>query len=260
MYDIHYHLIFGVDDGPETLEQSLELAEASIADGVTHVVATPHANEHYPLRPDVNKERLDLLKERLHGRLELGIGCDFHLSYDNIEDLFRSPSKYTINGKQYLLVEFPDYGIAPTIGNTFHQMQSAGVTPILTHPERNPILMANPNMIVNWLEVGCLVQVTAGSLLGKFGPQCEAFAHKLVKRNWVHIVASDAHYMKSRWPRMGQAHQMLKDRYGDDVADRLCVRNPRAIVQGKALETQPEPEYRDRRPARRWSFAHLFGR
>lgn len=257
MYDIHYHLIFGVDDGPATLEQSLELAEASIADGVTYVVATPHANEHYPHRPELNRERLELLRESLKGQLELGIGCDFHLSYENIEDFFRNPSKYTINGKQYLLVEFPDHGIPPTIGNTFYQMQSAGVTPILTHPERNPILMANPTMIVNWLEVGCLVQITAGSLLGKFGPRCEAFAHKMVKRNWVHIVASDAHYLKGRWPRMGEAFQMLKDQYGDDVADRLCVRNPRSVVQGEPVESQPERDYR---APRRWSFARLFGR
>jgi protein-tyrosine phosphatase len=257
VYDIHYHLIFGVDDGPATLEQSLELAYASIADGVTYVVATPHANEHFPLQPDINRKRLDLLKERLKGKLELGIGCDFNLSYDNIEDLFRSPSKYTINSKQYLLVEFPNFGIPPTIGNTFYQMQCAGVTPILTHPERNPILIANPNMIVNWLEVGCLVQITAGSLLGKFGPQCEAFAHKLVKQNRAHIVASDAHYLKGRWPRMGQAWQMLKDRYGEDVANRLCVRNPRSVVLGEPVEIQPEPDYR---APKRWSLAHLFGR
>lgn len=260
MYDIHYHLIFGVDDGPTTLEQSLELAEASIADGVTYVVATPHANYRYPFQPEINRERLDTLSQQLGGRLTLGSGCDFHLSYDNIEDLFRDPPKYTINGKQYLLVEFPDHGIPPTIANTFHQMQCAGVVPILTHPERNPILLANHDMMRNWLEIGCLVQITASSLLGQFGSRCEAFAHSLVKKNWAHLVASDAHYLKGRWPRMGEAYRILHDRYGDDVAERLCVRNPRAVVQGDALEIQPEPDYRDRRAQKGWSVSRLFGR
>ncbi|MFP5236415.1 MAG: tyrosine-protein phosphatase [Acidobacteriota bacterium] len=260
MYDIHYHLIYGVDDGPATLEQSLELAEASIAEGVNYVVATPHANYRYPFQPEINKERLDALMQRLEGRLTLGFGCDFHLSYDNLEDLFRQPSKYTINGKQYLLVEFPDHGIPPAIANTFYQMQCAGVVPILTHPERNPILLANPDLMASWLEVGCLVQITAASLSGQFGSRCQAFAHTLIKKTWVHLVASDAHYMKGRWPRMGEAYQILRDRYGDDLAERLCVRNPRAVVQGEALEFQPEPEYRDGRAQKRWSFSRLFGR
>lgn len=262
MYDIHYHLIFDVDDGPKTLEQSLELAQASIDEGVTHIVATPHANHRYPFLPEVNKERLDALSQRLGGRLTLGLGCDFHLSYDNIEDLFRGPSKYTINGKQYLLVEFPDFGIPPNIGNTFYQMQCAGVTPVLTHPERNSILTGMPQLIRNWVERGCLVQVTAGALLGRFGDKVEAFAHKMVKDNWVHFVASDAHYLKGRWPRMGEAYQVLKDRYGEEVADRLCVRNPRSAYQGETLEPQPDPEgvYQSTTVPKRGLLARVFGR
>jgi len=262
VYDIHYHLIYGVDDGPETLEQSLELAQASINDGVTHIVATPHANHGYPFLPEVNKERLDVLSQRLAGRLTLGLGCDFHLSYDNIEDLFRNPAKYTINGRRYLLVEFPDFGIPPNIAKTFYDMQCAGVTPIVTHPERNAILMGTPQLIRNWLEHGCLLQVTAGALFGRFGPRIEASVHKMVKDNWVHLVASDAHYIKGRWPRMGQAYQVLKDRYGEEVASRLCVRNPRSVFQGELLEEQPEPEgvYQGATTPRRGILARVFGR
>lgn len=98
-------MIFGVDDGPKTLEMSLSLAEASIAEGVTHVVCTPHASHAHKFQPEVNQERLAILKERLRGRLSLGLGSDFHLTYDNIEDATRDRATYTINSGRYLLVE-----------------------------------------------------------------------------------------------------------------------------------------------------------
>src|SRR5579871_98289 len=123
VFEIHYHLLFGVDDGPKTLDDSLALAEASIQEGVTHIVATPHANHYYAFRPEVNRERFAELEQRLAGRVTLGLGCDFNLSYENIEDLRRGNAKYTINGKQYLLVEFADSAISPIMTDTFYEMQ-----------------------------------------------------------------------------------------------------------------------------------------
>jgi protein-tyrosine phosphatase len=241
MIDIHHHLIYDLDDGPRDLETSCAMIDAAIDNGFTHIVATPHANDRWAYLPDVNRERLAEIEAYAAGRITLGLGCDFHLSYDNIQDQFANPAKYSINNLRYLLVEFPDYGIQPSIGETLYEFVASGVVPILTHPERNATLQAKPEMMADWIRNGCVVQVTAGALLGKFGSKAEAAAHLLLQRNWVHFLASDAHNLTSRPPNLGDGHQVLAKDYGQEVADRLCIENPKAVFYGKPLPPQPEP-------------------
>ncbi len=262
MFDIHYHLIFGVDDGPKTIESSHELAEASIAEGVTHIVATPHASYKYPYQAEVNRERLAALNEHLGGRLTLGIGCDFHLSYDNLEELEKTPKKFTINGSDYLLVEFPDHVHASTYEDVFFRIMSLGITPIITHPERNPTLLESPSPIIDWVHRGCLVQVTAASLTGRFGSRSGTLTNLLLKGNYVHVVASDAHNTGSRAPAMKEAFDALKKNFGLATAERLCIHNPGAIFAGKPLPEQPEaigPLYERRPPKKKGFLRRLFG-
>src|ERR1700744_1265782 len=104
MIDIHHHLPFGLDDGPTDLEPSVAMVEAAAADGITHIVCTPHANTRFPFQPEVNEERLAAIRARTNDKVTLGLGCDFHLFFDNIEDALKNRTKYTINQKQYLLV------------------------------------------------------------------------------------------------------------------------------------------------------------
>ena len=200
MIDIHHHLLYGLDDGSTDLETSLKMAEIAIADGITHVVCTPHSNSEYEFSPEKNAGRLACLREGLGERLTLGQGCDFHLSYDNIESALQQPTRYSINGKQYLLVEFPDFGIPQNISSSFHEMFVAGIVPVLTHPERNLTLMQKPEKLAEWIEMGCLVQVTAGSLTGRFGKGPQRISQQLVASGRVHVVATDAHNITSRPP------------------------------------------------------------
>ncbi len=262
MFDIHYHLLFGIDDGPESMEGSLALAEASIAEGVTHIVCTPHSSYSYKFQPAVNQERLALLNERLNGRVTLGLGCDFHLSYENIEDALRHWEKYTINGKQYLLMEFPSLAATTLLTEQLYQFVPRGGVPIITHPERSLSLRENPGRLAEYIRVGCLVQVTAASLIGCFGSRAAEMANTLVRKNHAHFVASDAHSVSGRPPAMRSALEYLKANYGDETADRLCIHNPRAAFFGEALPPQPEPEEleEDSRPRRRSFFSRNFGR
>lgn len=241
MFDIHYHLLYGVDDGPKTLEDSLALAELSIQQGTTHIVATPHSNNQHPFKPEVNRELIQILNDRLGGRLTLGSGCDFHLSYENIADLRRDRTKYTINGKQYLLVEFSDSSIPITASEIMYEIQLAGVVPIITHPERNLILIQHPRRLAELIRGGCLVQVTASSLTGRFGRRAKAMSFDMIRKNWVHFLASDAHSVQGRPPALGEAYRTVKDEFGQETADRLCVRNPGAAFRGDSLGAQPEP-------------------
>ena len=115
MIDIHHHLLFGLDDGSRDIETSLAMVEMAADDGITHIVCTPHANFQYQFDPAANQERLDQLRARIGDRVTLGLGCDFHLSFENIDDALKNPTKYTINQKKYLLVEFADLAIPQQI-------------------------------------------------------------------------------------------------------------------------------------------------
>ncbi|MHB8301396.1 MAG: tyrosine-protein phosphatase [Acidobacteriaceae bacterium] len=239
MIDIHHHLLFGLDDGPRDLETSLQMAEIAIEDGITHVVCTPHANSEYIFSPEENAARLAQLQEKLGDRLTLGLGCDFHLSFDNIESAREQPERYSINRGRYLLVEFPDFGIPQNISNSFHEMLVAGVVPILTHPERNLTLMQKPEKLDEWLEMGCLVQVTAGSLLGRFGKGPQRVAQQLLASQRVHVIATDAHNTTSRPPVMSDAYNFIAGKQGEQEAERLCVENPRRIFYSEPLAEKP---------------------
>ncbi len=245
MIDIHHHLLFGLDDGSKDIETSVAMAEMAAADGITHIVCTPHANARYRFDPAVNQEKVEQLRARLDGIITLGLGCDFHLSFENIEDAHRNLSKYTINGKQYLLVEFADFSIPPQMTDVFYEFLLAGIQPIITHPERNTIIQKNPHRLDEWLERGCLVQVTASSVTGRFGRIAENFAHSLLRQNKVHFLATDAHNLDSRPPIMKEAFHFVSKRYGAETAERLCIANPKAAFFGEEFPPQPMPETKE---------------
>ena len=143
--------------------------------------------------------------------------------------------------KNILLVEFPDFGIPQNISSSFYEMAVAGMVPILTHPERNLTLMQKPEKLAQWLRMGCLVQVTAGSLTGGFGRGPQRIARELLDWGWVHVIATDAHNTSSRPPVMSKAFEFLSQHYGTETAELLCVQNPEAVFEGKGLPEQPEP-------------------
>jgi protein-tyrosine phosphatase len=270
MIDIHHHLLPGLDDGARNMDMSLAMAEMAIADGITHIACTPHASHHYNFDPERNAalfaQLQDAVQSRFADRLTLGLGCDFHMMFDNIEDAQRYPTRYTINGHNYLLVEFPDSAISPNTAQTFYQLSLSGMTPIITHPERNLILARQPERMFEWLKAGALIQVTASSLSGRFGPMAEQAADWLLGHRWVHFLATDAHNTDSRPPQLRSAFDAVADRYDLATAERLCVANPRAAFYGEALEPQPEPaapntvESKARRASRSSFFSRLFGR
>jgi protein-tyrosine phosphatase len=261
MIDIHHHLLFGLDDGAKDLETSIAMVDAAASDGITHIVCTPHANARFPFQPEVNEERLAAIRERANDKVTLGLGCDFRLTYDNIEDALKNRTKYTINQKQYLLVEFDDLMIPPGMKDVFYEFGVANMRPIITHPERNFTIQKHPERMKDWLREGCLVQVTASSLTGRFGRGAQQLAEQFLERNWVNFLATDAHNTESRPPRMREAYEFLAKHYGEDVAERLCVANPRAVFLGEELPPQPEPigiEEYEEAPRKKGLFSRLF--
>ena len=244
MVDIHHHLLWGTDDGAKDFEMSVGMAKAAAADGITHVVCTPHSNGQFEFDPGRNAARRDELKARLAQdgvKLEIGLGCDFHLSYDNILEAKENPGKFSVNGLGYLMVEIPDYGVPPGLTETFYELQLVGLIPILTHPERNPTLQGDHTRLAEWMRGGVLVQVTADSVTGKMGRTAEKMAHSLLARRWVHFIGTDAHNLERRPPRLSQARDVIGKKYGRDYAETLVTTNPLAVFEGRRFEPEDEP-------------------
>jgi protein-tyrosine phosphatase len=236
LIDIHSHVLFGLDDGARTLEDSLAMVRMAAEHGTTDLVATPHANLAYRFEPERIAERIAQLREAAGGALRLYTGCDFHLSFDNIRDSIDHPRKYTINQQRYLLVEFSELLIFTNMEEIFARLREAGMTAVITHPERNGLLRQRVEQIAAWVDEGACVQLTAQSLTGGFGRRAQDFSRELLDRRLVHVVASDGHDCEQRPPVMDQARAWLRKEYGDALAETLCVTNPGAALSGEAMQ------------------------
>jgi protein-tyrosine phosphatase len=227
MVDIHCHILPGIDDGPRSWELTAEMCRIAALDGITHIVATPHCDDEFAYDRDLYTEML--------GQLTFSLGCDFHFSYDNIQDALAHPRRYTIGESQYLLVEFSDFGIPPEMKQNLLFLSSNGMVPIITHPERNRPLLNKPEMVLELVEQGCLVQVTANSLTGYWGSRSKNMSEWLLNRHAIHVIASDAHDPVRRRPVLSEARKVVTELAGTEVADALFVQNPAAIVDGVRL-------------------------
>jgi protein-tyrosine phosphatase len=220
------------------------MARMAAAEGITHVVCTPHANGEYEFNPAINRSKMEELQARIDAEgipLTLGLGCDFHLSSGNIEAALKDHTPYSINGLGYLLVELPNFGLPKGLTETYYELRLAHATPILTHPERNQTLQEDFSRMQEWLRGGLLVQVTADSVLGKMGKRAEELAHKFLANRWVHFLATDAHSLRGRPPRIREAHEIVANKYGQSYADLICTANPTAVFNGTTLPPQEEP-------------------
>jgi protein-tyrosine phosphatase len=223
------------------MDVSVALCRAAATDGITHMVATPHANDRYHYDREYLKGLVAQLQELVGDSLKLGLGCDFHLSYDNIQDALANPTRYVIEGTRYLLVEFSNFSIAEQTADYFFKLQSCGMTPIITHPERNPILRESPQRVLEWADLGCVVQVTGSALTGFWGERTRRAALWLLEHQAVHVLATDAHDLEKRVPILSTARDAAATICGPEIADALVEANPRAIVTNQSLPYFPQP-------------------
>jgi protein-tyrosine phosphatase len=238
-----------MDDGARTLDDSLAMVAMAAASGTTDLVATPHANLQYRFEPDVIRERLAEVSAASGGALKLHSGCDFHLSFDNIQDAMAHPRKYTINQGPYLLVEFSELLIFNNTPDIFARLLDSEMIPVITHPERNGLLRQRIGDMEKWVEAGTRVQVTAQSVLGGFGKRAQEFCHTLIERRMVHFIASDGHDIEHRPPKMDGAFAELSKRYGEAMAEGLCIVNPQAALIGERVDF---PEVEQVSTSRKW--------
>jgi protein-tyrosine phosphatase len=252
MVDLHCHILPGLDDGPATIEESIAMAESAIADGITHVVATPHSSSRYFFDFLRVRRLRDELQARIGDRLKIATGCDFHLNLENLESFRKDPRHYCINQRDFLLVEFNEFSIPPAMDQMLHEIQLAGVRPVITHPERNGILRAHPERLKKWVRRGCFAQVTGGALTGGFSAGSQEDALRWIGEGLIHFVASDAHNLRSRPLCLQPAYDAVVDRFGQEKARALFQDNPLSAFEGRELPHVPEVE--DELPPRRKRF------
>jgi len=243
MVDIHCHILPQVDDGSKSWEITLEMCRVAAADGIDHIVATPHANERYTYERAALSATLDELAQRVKTP-SFSLGCDFHFSYENLQSALHEPQNFAIGHTCYMLVELSNWSVPPQVKDQFLHLSEAGIVPVLTHPERNPILQKDPVRVLEFVEMGALVQITASSFTGEWGQTALNTACWLLNHDAVHVLATDAHDDSRRPPLLSPGAEEAAKICGDEIAHALVEENPRAIISGKSLPFFPRPVHR----------------
>jgi len=244
MVDIHTHVLPGLDDGAGTLDQGFEMMKLAAASGTTDLVATPHSNAQFEFDEHRIEEAFRALSALSTGMINLYRGCDCHLTLQNLEDALAHPTKYTINRSRYLLVELPDFLGPSVVWEQLKALIHARICPIITHPERNVSMQLDMNRLKQWVQGGCLIQVTGQAFLGRFGSVARRAVESMMDADMVHFVASDGHDCVDRPPDLSQAHEHVSSRWGRARARSLFIDNPAAAISDEPIVSGRESKRR----------------
>lgn len=232
--DLHCHLLPGIDDGAGDWNTSLQMARLAVADGIGTIVATPHwpLDENTTAGPRVLELAAEA-QERLNAAaipLRVHAGHELQISWE-IDASLAAGQALPLAGTRFLLLETPYFNLPPYLRDLLFRLQSSGYRPILAHPERNPEVQYDVTVLEELVDAGCLLQVNAGSLLGRFGRRTQRAANRLLMRGWVQLVASDAHNTAGRPPKLAEAAREAAKLIGPDGASSLIGAGPFAVVQ-----------------------------
>lgn len=236
--DIHCHIMPGVDDGSPDMETSLKMLQISERNGIEQVILTPH---HKPMHHNVSPEHNRLYCERLQENADKA-GIHIHL-YSGNEIYYSDETQRelekgkicTLAGSDYVLVEFHPTNPYKAIHNAIYQVQAAGYIPIIAHIERYSDIVSHASYVEDLISMGCLVQVNASSVMGKYGFGISHFTKKLLKNRLVHFVATDAHDNLKRAPEILDCRNYVAKKYGQGYSDKVFYNNPMSVIQNEML-------------------------
>lgn len=249
MIDLHSHILPGVDDGADDLEQSLRMCEIAQRDGCSAMVATPHLRHERFDNSD--RRRLEQIHRRLCEAVSQELGTDFRVflggeiavhseSLAEVDDL-PAGNLLSIAGSSYLLLELSTHGMGPDPVETVYELGLAGWRPILAHPERISWLVADPGLLKAMVDHGALLQLTGMSVTGDFGPRIQEAADRMMDQGWVRFVSSDAHDSRIRPPGLSAARARVAKLWGGALAQALFEDHPAAVLEDRPLGPTPEP-------------------
>jgi protein-tyrosine phosphatase len=266
MIDLHSHILFGIDDGPKAIEESIQMCRIGYQDGIRTIVATPH------IQPGIYQNNRSIILTKLqqlnNALMKFGVqssefvvknsdsmtqqlndpmtgfkllpGADVHFSSDVLQR-YEEGEIVTVNDQgRYLMVEFAFQGIPYQAEEVLFKLLTKGITPIISHPERNMEIAQRPKRYYEMIRMGCLGQVTAMSLTGDFGSGVRRIAEKLLSKRLIHMIASDAHSADGRPPILSAAVKAAEKIVGKEEAQKMVTEYPQAVIDGRRPNV-PEP-------------------
>jgi protein-tyrosine phosphatase len=244
MIDLHCHILPGIDDGAKSETMSIEMAKKAVAEGITHIVATPHhnngryVNEKTSIMLAVDELNSILVREQLP--LTILPGQEPRIYGDILQD-YQADNILTINNLgKYMLIEFPSNHVPKYAKQLLFDIQLQDIIPIIVHPERNQELIEKPNLLYQFVQDGALTQVTASSISGNFGKKIKKFSLELLDFNLTHVIASDAHNTSGRSFHLREAYEVVEKELGRDYRYILEDNAEIIITGGHVYKEQPQ--------------------
>lgn len=229
--DIHTHLVFGVDDGARTLDDSIAILKAEKADGVTRIIASSHYRRNmFEPKLETYLNNFEIIKQEAEKLdIELYTGCEYHANLDMVDGL-RSKRHLTMADTNCVLTEFANGSEKSFIKERCYALLSNGYKPIIAHIERYQAARKDVNLVRQLVDMGCYVQINSQSVIGEDGFLVKQYCKKLINEDLVHFIGSDTHDVASRHPTMGKCMEYLSNKYGEDYAEWLMINNPQELI------------------------------
>lgn len=236
MIDMHCHIVPHIDDGAKNMEESIKMAQIAVKDGIRTIINTSHFNARW----DIDKQQklqkhLETLQQNIEQKgidLQILPGNEAFLT-PNLLKAVEQRKVYTLNNSRYLLIELPFHDIPTYTTDTIYELKLKGIVPIIAHPERYAKVIETPSVVYEWIKEGALIQITAGSLTGRFGQLVQKTTELLLKHNQVHFIGSDAHSPRNRRPELKKAMQAAAALIGVEQASKLVGEYVKAVISDK---------------------------
>lgn len=250
MIDIHCHILPNVDDGSESLEESIEMAKIAESEGITKIVNTSHCHFDFKykkgneLKLELEKFNQALKEENIN--IEVLLGNELYYTSDLIER-FDELDFFSMNNSKYILMEFSPINFPKNIEDVIYEIKIRGYIPIIAHAERYKQVQEDVNIVLDCIKEGALIQVNASSILGKNGEKAEDTSKKLLDNNMVHFVATDAHSSNRRRPLIKDSYNYILKNYGKEVAEKLFIENPTSVIENRDINILNPTKYEEKR-------------
>ncbi|WP_371372104.1 tyrosine-protein phosphatase [Sporomusa aerivorans] len=239
MLDLHCHLLPAIDDGSKDLDTSIKMLDIAKKNNTKAIIATPHVIEGKWLpswEQIVESCNILTTESRKYGlNIPIYPGGEVAIHMDML-DIVKGPGPYCLNSGRYILVELPAMEIPRFTEDFFFTLEARGITPVLAHPERHPLLAKEPEIVAEWIRRGILIQVNGSSIMGRMGDRAQAMAELLLTRNMVHCIGSDAHSAKNRNPDLSKAAERIVSLVGLEMARQIMTVNPQRIIDSQDVE------------------------
>ena len=238
--DCHNHSLPEIDDGAENMAMALEMLHIAQQDNISDIILTPHhLNGAFDNQTDAIRTAIDSLqttctKNKI--QIKLHIGSEVHLTHETVEQLISGDALTYCDQGKAALIELPKHSIPLGAEKSFEALLSAGITPIIAHPERNSSIRRDLTILKKFVDIGCKSQLTAMSFTGEFGPELQKISFKMIASGYVHLIASDAHKSTTRPPILSKANTLLNSHFNQEVSSLLLHTNPYNLITGSAVK------------------------